>query len=377
MKVTVLQENLAKGLSIVGRAVASRSTLPILSNILIETDGSRLRLAATNLEIGISCWIGAKVEDPGATTVPARLLAELVGSLPNEPISMELDTKAQSLDIKCDRSEAQIKGMEATDFPILPVVEGGVQFTFDPAELRSAVGQVSIAAATDESRPILTGILLDADPDTGRLTLAAADGFRLSVRTASLPGDLSERIHVIVPAKALIELGRISADSSEPIQVALSARGNQIMFRLPDVQLVSQLIDGNFPDYQKIVPDSHATRAVVNTGALLNAARIASYFARDAANVVRLKLDAADGGSLTVSAQAADVGENESELAAVLEGDDLEIAFNAKYLMELLNVAGTDQVALELTTAASPGVFRPVDDGGFTHVIMPMHVPRA
>jgi DNA polymerase-3 subunit beta len=197
------------------------------------------------------------------------------------------------------------------------------------------------------------------------------------VRTASLPGDLSERIHVIVPAKALIELGRISADSSEPIQVALSARGNQIMFRLPDVQLVSQLIDGNFPDYQKIVPDSHATRAVVNTGALLNAARIASYFARDAANVVRLKLDAADGGSLTVSAQAADVGENESELAAVLEGDDLEIAFNAKYLMELLNVAGTDQVALELTTAASPGVFRPVDDGGFTHVIMPMHVPRA
>jgi DNA polymerase-3 subunit beta len=377
MKVTVLQENLAKGLSIVGRAVASRSTLPILSNILIETDGSRLRLAATNLEIGISCWIGAKVEDPGAITVPARLLAELVGSLPNEPISMELDTKAQTLDIKCDRSEAQIKGMEATDFPILPVVEGGVQFTFDPAELRGAVSQVSIAAATDESRPILTGILLDADPDTGRLTLAAADGFRLSVRTAALPGDLSERIHVIVPAKALIELGRVSADSSEPIQVALSARGNQIMFRLPDVQLVSQLIDGNFPDYEKIVPESHATRAVVNTSALLNAARIASYFARDAANVVRLRLDASDGGSLTVSAQAADVGENESELAAVLEGDELEIAFNAKYLMDLLNVAGTDQVALELTTAASPGVFRPVDDGGFTHVIMPMHVPRA
>lgn len=378
MKVTVLQENLAKGLAIVGRAVAARSTLPILSNILVQTDGSRLKLSATNLEIGVTCWIGAKVDEEGATTVPARLLADFVNSLPAAPIEMTLNARTQSLNLKCDRNEAEIKGMEATDFPILPAVDGGVQFTLDAADLRSAVGQVSIAAAADESRPILTGILLDADPDTGRFTLAAADGFRLSVRTAALPGDLGTRIHVIVPARALIELTRISSDNAEPIQVALSERGNQILFRVPDIELVSQLIEGNFPDYEKIVPSEHTTRAVVNTRGLLNAARTASFFARDAANVVRIRLGTGPGGgTLTVSAQAAEVGENESELEASLEGGDLEIAFNAKYLMDLLNVAGTDQVALELTTSSSPGVFRPVDDGTFTHVIMPMHVPRA
>jgi DNA polymerase-3 subunit beta len=346
----------------------------------VETDGARLKLSATNLELGITCWIGARVDEAGAITIPARLLTDFVNSLPAEPIDMNVDERSQSLHLQCGPYTADMKGMDATDFPILPAIDGGVQFTLDPDQFRDMVTQVSIAAATDESRPILTGVLVDADPDSGQLTLAAADGFRRSVRAAAIPGDLAEPIHVIVPAKALVELSRVSTDQTEPIHVALSSSGNQMLFRLQDVDVVSQLIQGNFPDYNKIVPESFTTRAVVNTRSLLNATRIASYFARDAANVVRMGFrpgNGAEGGVLEVSAQAAEVGENESELEAAVDGGGLEIAFNAKFLMDVLNVTGTDQVALELTTSSSPGVFKPVDDSGFTHVIMPMHVPRA
>lgn len=379
MRVTCLQENLARGLSVVGRAVATRSTLPILSNILVETDGARLKLTATNLETGIVCWIGARVEDEGAITVPARLMTDFVNSLPQVSVDLSLNAKTQSLNLKCDRYQADIKGIEASDFPILPVVDGDVRFQMEPDTLREMIVQASIAAASDESRPILTGVLVKADPDQGLLTLAAADGFRLSVRSVPLPAHLTEPLKVIVPARALTELSRISSDQSEPIDVALTENRNQIQFRLTDVNLVSQIIDGLFPDYQKIIPQSHTTRAVVNTRAMLNGVRIASFFAKDAANVVRLALEVDGGGNgtLRISAQSAEIGGNESEMEASIDGDPVEIAFNARYLMDMLNVAATEQVALELTTAQSPGVFKPVGDEDFTHVIMPMHIPRA
>ena len=377
MRISCLQENLAKGLSIVGRAVAARSTLPVLSNILLATDGGRLKLAATNLEIGINCWIGAKVEEEGATTVPARLLMDFVNSLPPEKIDMELVVRTQTLHLQCARYEANIKGIDASEFPLIPTAMEDRQVSLEPETLRQMIRQVAFAAATDESRPILTGVL--AKLEGSSLTLAAADGFRLSVRTAELDQPVPEPLSVIVPARALTELARISAEEKEPIQVTITEGRRQILFHLANVDLVSQLIEGNFPDYNQIIPKSHTTRAVVGARELLAAVKLASFFARDAANIIRLEVTPGEKltpGRLIITATAAEVGDNVGQMDAPVEGEPLEIAFNAKYLMDVLNAVDSDKVALEMTTSSSPGVLKPPDVEGFTHVIMPMHIAR-
>ena len=377
MKVSCLQENLAKGLSIVGRAVATRSTLPVLSNVMLATDGARLKLSATNLEIGIVCWIGAKVEEDGSITVPARLLTDFVNSLPPERIDMELTVRTQTLNLKCARFEANIKGIDAQEFPLIPTAGEDSKISLDPSMLRQMIDQVAFAAATDESRPILTGVLAKFQGE--QLTLAAADGFRLSVRTAHLSEPASEPITVIVPARALAELSRISTEQEQPIEVTITPARNQALFHMANVDLVSQLIEGNFPDYNQIIPKSYSTRTVVSTSDFLKAAKTANIFARDAANIVRLEI--VPGGELapgriTLTATSAEVGDNVGEIDAVIEGEEMEIAFNAKYLIDVLSVVDAAQVALETTTASSPGVIKPVGSEDFTHVIMPMHISR-
>jgi len=382
MRVSCLQENLAKGLSVVGRAVATRSTLPVLANVMLSTDNGRLKLSATDLEIGINCWIGAKVEEDGATTVPARLFIDLVNSLPPERIDMELIVRTQTLNLKCARYEANIKGIDAQEFPLIPSVgstelttgeEGEGRITLEPAAFRRMIEQVVLAAATDESRPILTGVL--AKFEENQLTLAAADGFRLSVRTAELPAEI-EPTSVIIPGRALAELARISTDE-EAIALVITPARNQVLFHMPNVDLVSQLIEGNFPDYHQIIPKSYSTRTVVNTNSFLRACKTANIFARDAANIVRVQI--APGGELapghmTIAATSAELGDNVGEIDAQVEGDESEIAFNVKYLIDVLSVMDAAQVALETTTSSSPGVIKPIGDVDFVHVIMPMHV---
>ncbi len=382
MRVSCLQENLAKGLSVVGRAVATRSTLPVLANVMLSTDNGRLKLSATDLEIGINCWIGAKVEEDGATTVPARLFIDLVNSLPPERIDMELIVRTQTLNLKCARYEANIKGIDAQEFPLIPSVgstelttgeEGEGRITLEPAAFRRMIEQVVLAAATDESRPILTGVL--AKFEENQLTLAAADGFRLSVRTAELPAEI-EPTSVIIPGRALAELARISTDE-EAIALVITPARNQVVFHMPNVDLVSQLIEGNFPDYHQIIPKSYSTRTVVNTNSFLRACKTANIFARDAANIVRVQV--APGGELapghmTIAATSAELGDNVGEIDAQVEGDESEVAFNVKYLIDVLSVMDAAQVALETTTSSSPGVIKPIGDVDFVHVIMPMHV---
>jgi len=365
---------LAKGLNVVGRAVATRSTLPVLANVMLSTDNGRLKLSATDLEIGINCWIGAKVEEDGATTVPARSFIDLVNSLPSERIDMELVVRTQTLNLKCARYEANLKGIDAQEFPLIPALEeGDGQITLEAAAFRRMIEQVVLAAATDESRPILAGVL--AKFEGNKLTLAAADGFRLSVRTAELPAE-TEPASVIIPARALAELARISTDE-EDITLAITPTRKQVLFHAPNVDLVSQLIEGNFPDYQQIIPKSYTTRTVVNTNSLLRACKTASIFARDAANIARFQI--APGGELapghiTIAATSAELGDNVGEIDASIEGDEIEIAFNVKYLIDVLSVMDSAQVVLETTTSSSPGVLKPVGDVDFVHVIMPMHV---
>jgi DNA polymerase-3 subunit beta len=377
VKVSCLQENLAKGLSIVGRAVATRSTLPVLSNVMLATDGARLKLSASNLEIGIVCWIGAKVEEDGGITVPARLLTDFVNSLPPERIDMELTVRTQTLNLKCARFEANIKGIDAQEFPLIPTAGEDSKISLDSSMLRQMIDQVVFAAATDESRPILTGVLAKFQGE--QLTLAAADGFRLSVRTAHLFESVSEHVTVIVPARALAELSRVSTEQEQPIEVTITPARNQVLFHMENVDLVSQLIEGNFPDYNQIIPKGYSTRTVVSTSDFLKAAKTANIFARDAANIVRLEI--VPGGELapgriTLTATSAEVGDNVGEIDAVIEGEEVEIAFNAKYLIDVLSVVDAAQIALETTTTSSPGVIKPIGSEDFTHVIMPMHISR-
>ena len=374
MKVSCLQENLAKGLSIVGRAVATRSTLPVLSNVLLATDQSRLKLSATNLEMGVNCWIGAKVEEEGTTTVPARLLSDFVNSLPPEPISMALNVRSQTLSLRCARYEANIKGIDAQEFPLILTLSEDNTINLDVATLRHMIELVAFSAATDESRPVLTGVL--ANLADSSLTMAAADGFRLSVARASLDQGMPQPITVIIPARALQELARISAEEQEPIQMTISPNRNQVFFHLTDIDVVSQLVEGTFPDYEAIIPKTSNTRTVVNTAEFLKAVQIASFFSRDS-NIVKLLIEApneSSGGQVTISGTSAELGDNVSQLDAEVEGESTKIAFNAKYLADVLGVIDAAQVSLETTGSSSPGVIKPVGEEDFVHVIMPMHV---
>ena len=379
MRISVLQENLAKGLSIVGRAVATRSTLPVLGNILLETDQSQLKLSAMNMEIGINCWVGAMIEEEGAITVPARLLSDFVNSLPKERIDMELQVRTQTLHLRCSRYEANIKGIDASEFPIIPTHRRETTIPaveLPPAKLRRMIDQVAFAAATDESRPTLTGVYTRFDGD--RLKLVATDGFRLAVRATVLAEPAMASVGVIVPARALTELSRIigSVDLGEEdgVQVTVTEARNQVMFHLPGVDLVSQLIEANFPDYNKIVPTSYNTRAVVDTAEFLKAVRLTYLFARDSANIVRFNVVPGDPGKLVLTANSAEMGDNEAVVDALVEGEPLQAAFNAKFMIDVLQVVDTPQVLFELISAARPGVFRPVGAGEeeYIHVIMPM-----
>ncbi len=376
MKLSCLQENLARGLSTVARAVATRSTLPVLSNILLSTDQSRLKLSATDLEIGINCWIGAKIEQEGATTIPARLLSDFVSSLPEGRVEMELITRTQTLNLSSGRFEANIKGIDAQEFPLMLLPEKDRRIGVKADLFRRMIDRVAFAAATDESRPVLTGVLARMESD--RLTLAAADSYRLSVSSSPLENGPEEPISIIVPARALQELRRVSSDE-ERIDILIASNRNQVFFQMDDVDLLSQLVEGTFPDYEQIIPEGYATRTLVNTREFLQAARMALIFARDAANISRLHVipNGEEGaGRLVISATSSEYGDNVSELDVRVEGDPVEVAFNARYLIDALSVIDTAQVALETRDPSSPGVLRPVGEDDFVHIIMPMHIAR-
>ena len=375
MKVSCLQVNLAKGLSIVSRAVAARSTLPVLGNVLIATDQGRLKIAATNLELAVTCWIGAKVDEDGATTVPARVLSDFVNSLPQEQINMELNTKTQTLHLKCARYDANIKGIDAQEFPIIPSIGDGKRISIEPDTLREMIEQVTFAAATDESRPVLTGI--SAKFEKNQVTFAAADGFRLSVRNATLSNPVEQPVNVIISSKALQEVARVSGDQEDPIELSVTENRSQVLFKLTNIEIVSQLIDGTFPDVTRIIPESHATRTVAKTSDLQNAVKASSVFARESMNNIRLQIAPANemgGGKITITATSAESGDNVGDVDATVDGAPVEIAFNARYLAEVLNALRSPNVAIETSSPASPGVFKAVGRDDFTHVIMPMHV---
>ena len=378
MKVSCLQENLAKGLSIVSRAVAPRTaTLPVLTHILLATDNGRLKIAATNLELGITCWIGGKVETEGAVTLPSRTFADLVALLPQDTVNLELNVRTQTIRVQSGRTDANIKGIDAQEFPIIPTFNSTAAAFIDPAVLKKMINQVVFSAATDESRPTLTGVLTKLDGKT--ITMAATDGFRLSVRKAELKEPVAEPKTFLIPGKALAEVARVMGEQEEPVAISITPSNGQVLFHMNNVDVVAQLIDQKFPDYEHIIPRKSETRTVMNSADLLKACRQAGIFARDSLDTMRLAIkpgEELEPGKVTVTARADETGDNLSEIEAMVNGNGVEIGFNVKYLIDVLAIVDTPQVAIETTQPRSPGVVRMVGDDNFLHVIMPMHLPK-
>lgn len=381
MKVSCLQENLSRGLSIVGRAVASRATLPVTQNVLLETDRSMLKLSATNLEIAITTWIGAMIDVEGAITVPARLLSEFVNSLPSDRVDLDVEEDSSILQFVCGRDKARIHGVAASEFPPIPRVVEGVAARVDSQEFKRAIGRVVFAAASEESRPVLTGVQAKLDGD--RFTLAAADGFRLAVQHGTLAAAVEEEIGVIIPARTMNELSRLLTDQDDTVEIMMVPARSQIMFKSGGVEVVSQLVQGTFPNYEQLIPQKFDTRSTFDSQRLLRVTRSAAIFARDGSNIIRLQMsprpeDAEEteaAGTATISGRSEEVGENQTALDMMeIEGEEAKIAFNSRYLQEVLSVLERGNVAIETTSASSPGVFKPTDDDNYVHVVMPMFV---
>ncbi len=377
MKFSCLQENLAKGLSLVSRAVAARSTLPVLGNILLAADNGRLRLSATNLELGITCWIGAKIEDEGSITLPAKTLVDLVNTLPQDMVHLGLSARTQTVSLSCGRIKASIKGIDAQEFPSIPTADIDSAIQLNVEDLREMIAGVIFAAATDEARPILTGVL--ARIEGSQVVLAASDGFRVAERTAHLSTPVDDPVLAIIPARALAELGRV-INAEDPVYMYLPPGRGQVIFHHGHVELVSQLIEGTFPAYHNIIPKSYKTRTVLSTDEFRKACKSSDIIAREAAHTTRLRVkpgeDTLIPGHVIISATAAETGDNVAEIDATIDGDPVEIAFNVKYLVDVLSVIDTPNVALETSTSTSPGVIRPVGREDFVYVVMPMHLGR-
>lgn len=377
MKIRVLQENLQKALASATRAVDSRPTLPVLANVLLATEDSRLRVSATNLEMSITTWIGAKVQEPGAITLPAKTLNELVSNLSPEGVDMTLDSVTQTVHVTCGATKSNIKGIDADEFPMVPT--GGESDLMIPTRIfKEMVKHTEFAAAKDDGRPILTGIYTSLDGNT--LTMAAADGYRLAVRTAEIEQTFDEPVTLVIPARTLGEVARILDDDDEYVYVQLPGERDLVIFQTQHTEISSQLLEGRFPDFSAIIPRGYSTVSVIETSDLLRAAKRAEIFARDNANSARIEITPpsgpGDAGEMLVIGRSTERGDNEGLLQATIEGEKLEITFNIRYLIDVLNVISEDRVTIESSGSDRPGVIRPEGRDDFVHVIMPMSVNR-
>ncbi len=375
MDVSAPQDLLQRSLSQVSRAVATKTTYPVLSNVLIEAADDSLKLAATNQEIGIATSIPAQVNEAGRMTVDARLLSEFVNTLPAEPVRLSNELGRLVLKVQGMGADAEINGIDADEFPLMPQPEpGAYSASVDPHTLREMIGLVEFAAASDDSRPVLAGVLIRFDED--RLTMASADGFRLAVREGQLTAPVADRLDIIVPARALRELSRILGDRTEPVELTVTPNRGQLVVSTGDTTFSSRLIDGTFPDFRQIIPREFATEIELSREQFLTAVRRAGFFARDNNDVIRIGArvsgDELSPGQVQVSATAAERGSSQSEMMATVNGPEGQIAFNSRYLVDVLSVLRTSRVVLGMNGSNQAGVLRPLESTDYTYVIMPM-----
>jgi DNA polymerase-3 subunit beta len=374
LKATVSQQNLQKGLGIVARAVSPRSTLPVLSNVLLRAEAGGLTLAGTNLELGITARVEATVEQDGAITVPSRLLSDLVGTLPNEPVALSVNPNTCTLTVKCGASSTEIKGIDAGEFPPMPARLETSTAVYRSDTLKAMFERVTFAASTDEARPVLQGVQVTRLGE--RVTMSATDGFRVSVVAGEDYGPVEKAQTAIIPAKAL---GVVAAmlDTKHPEDVLFTITGAQAIYQGGTWMVVTQTIDGNFPPFEQIIPRKFRARAVAPTAALLLAIRQAEMIAKSGNNVVKLgfRPDDALMGALDITSASEETGGYEGGVAlAEMDGPTLDIAFNAAYLREALERARAEQVVIQSNDGKSPVRITAAGDDNWQCIIMPCHV---
>jgi DNA polymerase-3 subunit beta len=374
MKCTISPQQLGAGLNSVSRAVSSRVTLPILNNVLVAARSGSLHLTATNLDLTIHHSLAAEVEEEGEVTVPARMLSEFVSALPELPLHWQLDAAHQTVGLQSGRFDAHIRGVDAKEFPPLPEVADGDTVELDPGTLLAAIDQTVIAASSDDGRPIYTGVLTEISGS--EVTMVATDGHRLAIRVAqaSEGGRPIERLGVIIPARALSELSRLLkpvASSPASVSLTVGASRAQVKFELPGYELTARLIDGVYPSYEKVIPTTSQTVVRVSTEELRRTTKVVSLFARDAANVLKIRCEPSQ---VVLSANTNEVGDNVATVEATVDGDSMGIAFNARYVADVLNLIDSPEVELILNGPLSPGLIRAPGDDSYRYVIMPVRV---
>ena len=368
MKFSCLQENLSKGLQTIMHAVPAKSSLPILSNVLIELEKGRLKLSATNLETAVTTYVGASIEEEGSVTVPARLLKDFISNL--SPGTINAQVKDDILVISSKTTKSKINGSNSKDFPELPVFpKKSKNLSIEPTLLNEVISVVAFASGVDTSRPIFTGIYIDYSKD--KLVFTSTDGFRLSEKTITMKGD-TEDFRVVIPAKTLVEVSKIFSTSSESVEFALDQNENLALFRSEDTLIATRVLDGDYPDYKKIIPGEHIIKATFDTIDFSEAVKLTDIFAKEGNSTIKIRLD--PEGKIKVTSLSEETGQHESNISAEIEGDLIEIAFNSKYLLDFLNNVKSEKIEFSSNGNISPCTFTPDSQKDFVHIIMPVQI---
>lgn len=364
MEIQCTQENFSRGLQYVGRIATSRSSLPILANVHLTTEDGGIRMSTTDLEIGVSTWIGAKVESEGTITVPARLLLDFISNNNDPTLSIKIDSG--EIVIKSERYNAQINGMDAADFPLIPPPGDKKLFSLNSGIFKKALKDIAFSAAVNDSRQVLNGILLRVK--SKELLVAGTDSYRLAERVVILDKKAQSELELIIPSRLVLELVRILPDDGE---LELTLNQNQISFEFASTRVVSRLIEGKYPDYGQIIPKEPQTVVTLDKFELLQAVKVADFFARD--NSHNIKILTSDNRIL-IKAVSANVGKNESQVKADIDGDNVEVAFNAKFIIDGLNALESEKIALEFFGADRPMILRPIGDKNYFNLVMPLRI---
>jgi DNA polymerase-3 subunit beta len=361
MKLQVTQENLNRALNSVARVANARGTLPILANVLIKTSNNRLSISATNLDIAITHYIGAKVSDEGSITVPARLMQDFVSSLPEGVIN--LDLQETKLHVTTDQYQSVVNGIVADDFPVMPTIAKGSTWTIDGAAFKRGLQQVVFAASSDETRPVLTGVLLQTTD--GKLYMAATDSYRLAEKRL---GTNKEDVKLLIPASALHDLLRVLGDGDDKVQVTHDDQ--QVLFQVGDVELVTRLVDGKYPDYRKLIPEKFETVATLKRTDFVNVTKVSSLFARESAGSVTIEVDE-QAGQLSIRSVASQLGENTATATAKATGSG-SITLNSRYLLDALNALNGENVTFGFNGKLEPTLLHDPAADDYRHVVMPL-----
>ncbi len=372
MKVVLTRADLLKGISTVQSAVAAKNTMPILANVLLEARDKKLEFVATDLDMGIRCSVQAEVVDKGSITINAKKLSDIVRELPEASVDLEIDDNHKMI-LVCQKSNFKINGLPKDDFPILPEVKKDKVFKVNGSLLQEMIRKTIFAVSTDETRYVLNGVYFQVEG--GKLRMVATDGHRLAFIQKKLEGKVDEKCSVIIPTKALNELTKVISDvgkgKEDEVIVEIVATDNQIKFVIDGVEIISRLIEGQFPNYEQVIPKESDKKVEASTAELASATRRVAILTSEKSNSIRYQVK---NGKLTISSKTPDMGEAKEEMDVNYKGEEIAIAYNAKYVLDVLKNVGADLVNIELTQPLSPGILRPKGDADYLCVIMPMRV---